>query len=493
MSSHTFVQNNANTTQANPDHAEPAIDPELHARIKRVFSSQKTTAAALRLSSIDDRLAKLDRLKQTILQYQQAIIDAAMQDFGRSAAEAEFTEMMPVLMEIADHRKHLKSWLKPKKAAFSPMMAGTRSETRYEPRGRCLIIAPWNYPVTLALGPLVPAIASGNTVIIKTSEMAPHFSRVLVHIIQACFEENEVAIFEGDASVATALLDLPFDHMFFTGAPAIGRIVMTAAAKHLSSVTLELGGKSPVIIDETADIELAARTIAWGKYINNGQTCIAPDHVYVHASVECDFIDALRRAMDEWYGEGDAAKNSKLARIINGRHTSRVHRLLDDAVKRGAKILYGGTVKLDERFISPTLLGDTPPEAKIMEEEIFGPLLPLIRFASLDEVVAQINKAPKPLALYIWTRNDRHAEHIINNTSAGGTCVNHIAAHFLNQNLPFGGVNNSGQGSYHGEWGIRAFSHERAILKTQLFTARIFFPPRAEKMRKPLQWLMRKL
>ncbi len=486
------------STVSAPDQLAPlpateTLTPELHSDIQRIFELQQSTTLRLRRSTVNERLGKLAKLKQSILNHREDIVAAAEQDFGRSGAEAEFTEMMPVLMEIADHRKHLKRWLRPKRAPLSAMMLGTRSETRYEPRGRCLIIAPWNYPVTLTLGPLVPAIACGNTVMIKTSEMAPHFSAVLVTIIRECFNEDEVAIFEGDASVAKALLDLPFDHMFFTGAPGIGKLVMAAAARHLSSVTLELGGKSPIVIDNSADLELAARTIAWGKYINNGQTCIAPDHIYVQNDIKDQFVNAISRALSEWYGEGLQAQQSQLARIINQRHTDRVVGLLENAKALGAKVAYGGAVDREDRFVSPTLLTDIPDNADIMSEEIFGPLLPIIGFNQLDEVIDQINRAPKPLALYIWSRNDNNAEKIIQNTSAGGTCVNHIAAHFLNQNLPFGGVNNSGIGSYHGEWGIRAFSHERAVLKTQFFTAKIFFPPNAEKLRKQLQWVMRKL
>ena len=474
-------------TQTNQHTSElDCLTPELNSRIQQIFSGQAKTAIALRKSSTEERIAKLKRLRSVIMDHQQAIIDAAQKDFGRSPAEVEFTELMPVIMEISDHCKHLKKWLKPRRAKMSAMMFGSSSYTQYEARGRCLIIAPWNYPVTLCLGPLVPAIACGNTVIIKTSEMAPNFSKVLVSIVNSCFDENEVAIIEGDASVASALLDLPFDHMFFTGAPNIGKIVMSAAAKHLSSVTLELGGKSPIIIDETADLELAARTIAWGKYINNGQTCIAPDHIYVHQSVMQDFTHAITNAMNEWYGEGMAAKTSQLARIINRRHTERVNGLLQDAKDQGAKVVYGGAVDLDTNFISPTLLSDIPDHARVMQEEIFGPLLPLISYNALDEVINKINSQPKPLALYIWSRNKNNADRIIAETTAGGTCVNHIAAHFLDQNLPFGGVNNSGIGSYHGEWGIRAFAHERAIVRSHYMTAKMFFPPYTPRIRKIL-------
>lgn len=467
----------------------PTVNPEIH----RVFERQRVTALRLRTSTAAERIAKLKRLRAAVLAYRDAIIDAGAKDFRRSAIEVEFTELMPVLGEISDTCRKLARWLKPKKVMPTSMTLGTQSSVRYEPRGRCLIIAPWNYPLTLALGPLVPAIASGNTVIIKTSEMAPHFSAVMVKIIRETFAEDEVAIFEGDVPVATALLALPFDHIFFTGAPNIGKVVMAAAAKHLASVTLELGGKSPTVIDASADLALAVKTIAWAKFINSGQTCIAPDHIYVHNSVKHRVVDLFRACLNGWYGEGMAAKDSALGRIINGRHTRRISALLDDAAARGAKLLYGGAVDEASHFISPTLLGDVPDDAKIMEEEIFGPVLPIIGFNDMDEVVAKINAAPKPLALYLWSRDRSAVDRVIACTSSGATCVNHVQLHFLHHNLPFGGVNNSGIGSYHGEWGIRAFSHERAILRTRINFSKVLFPPYTARTRRLVGWMLKYL
>lgn len=459
--------------------------------IERVFELQKASSQQLRNSTISSRIAKLKQLRSEILNRREAIVLAAKQDFNRPEMETDFTEMMPVLMEISDHCKHLKKWLKPKKVRPTLPMLGTQAWTQFESRGRCLILAPWNYPMTLTLGPLIPAIACGNAVMIKTSEMAPHFSQLLVEIIQSVFAEQEVAIFEGDASVASGLLALPFDHCFFTGSPAIGKVVMGAAAKHLTSVTLELGGKSPVIVDETADIELAAQTIAWAKYINTGQTCIAPDHIYVHESIKDDFVNRFCQHLREWYGEGLSAQNAQLSRSINRRHAERVAHLLDDAVTLGARVLFGGAVDLDNNFISPTLLTDIPSDAAIMSEEIFGALLPIISFRNDEAVLEAINKGPKPLAMYIWSKDKARTEKRIANTSSGGVCINHISAHFLHHNLPFGGVNNSGMGSYHGEWGIRAFSHERAILKTQVMTIKMFFPPYTDRITRLLARMLK--
>lgn len=461
-------------------------DPESSGRMARVFELQGKRALDLRETGAGARIEKLKLLRRAIMLNRSAIVAAAAQDFGRSETETEFTELLPVMMEISDHCRHLKKWLKPKKVRSTMMMFGTRGYTRYEPRGRCLIIAPWNYPVTLTLGPLVPAIASGNTVMIKTSEIAPNFSRVLVKVVEQCFDESEVAIFEGDASVSEALLKLPFDHCFFTGSPEIGKLVMGAASQHLCSVTLELGGKSPVIVDATADISLAAKTICWAKYINNGQTCIAPDHIYVESSVKDRFVGEVRKNLDRWYGDGEV----KLSRVVNRRHTERIIGLLDDAKEKDGEVLYGGEVDAERNFVSPTVLGNVSEEARINKEEIFGPLLPIIEFDNVNDVIKRINKDPKPLALYIWSRDKDRSDGFINKTSTGAVCVNHVAAHFLHHNLPFGGVNNSGMGSYHGEWGIKAFSHEKSILKTRFLVARVFFPPYGAGIKKAIRFLV---
>lgn len=457
----------------------------------RVFKIQQPTALRLRNSTVGQRIAKLKKLRKSIENNKAHIIAAGAADFNKPAMELEITEILSVLMELEHTCKHLKTWLKPKKIKTTMMMLGTSSQVRYEPRGRCLIISPWNYPLTLTLGPLIPAIASGNTIIIKTSELTPNLSKIMVKIIRETFEENEVAIFEGDASVATNLLTLPFDHIFFTGSPAIGKVVMTAAAKNLTSVTLELGGKSPIIIDETADLDMAVKTLAWGKFLNCGQTCVAPDHLYIAENIKDKFISKFNQHISNIYGEGENVKNAQLARIVNERHTARIAHLLDDAKEKGAEVLYGGIVILEKCFISPTLLTNIPADAVIMQEEIFGPILPIIAFKNIQEVLDQINAAPKPLALYVWSKDKVRIEHVIQNTSAGGTCINHTMVHFLQNNLPFGGVNNSGIGNYHAEWGIKAFSHERAILKTNMLLTHIFYPPYTKKTRWVLDFLFK--
>jgi aldehyde dehydrogenase (NAD+) len=402
-----------------------------------------------------------------------------MADFKKPAAEVDLTEILPIISEANDALRHLRRWMKPQRVMPTLMMFGTQAWVQHEPRGRCLIMSPWNYPANLTLGPLVSAIAAGNTVILKPSEMTPHMTAVMIRIVRELFSEDEVAIFDGDASVATALLALPFDHIFFTGSPAIGKVVMAAAAKHLTSVTLELGGKSPTIVDASADLKAAARNILWGKYTNNGQTCIAPDHLFVHESIRDAFIEECRKVLATSYGESaEAQKNSPyLARIVNTRHTQRVAGLLNDATARGAKVLTGGAIDETQCFVAPTLLTDIPADARIMSEEIFGPLLPIVPYSNLDQVIAEINARPKPLALYVWSRNEAMIRKVLQQTSAGGTCINHSVVQYIHARLPFGGVNNSGIGNAHGIYGFKAFSHERAIVRNRYQLASLFNPP----------------
>jgi len=455
------------------------------ADIKRVFEAQGATALRLRQSTTAERLANIKKLKASLLANKDAVIAAGFADFGKPAAEVELTEILPVIAEANDAIRKLRGWMKPKTVWPSRMMFGTKGYTQYEPKGRVLIVAPWNYPVNLSLGPLVSALAAGNTAIIKPSEMTPHASAVIAKILRETFSEDEVALFEGDAPVAQALLDLPFDHIFFTGSPAVGKIVMAAAARNLTSVTLELGGKSPTIVDETADLAAAAQNILWAKFTNNGQTCIAPDHVYVHASVKKAFLEHCVAALEAAYGKGREQIDSPcLARIVNERHAARVKSLLDDAKERGARVLTGGHVDESRRYISPTLIDEIPDHARIMSEEIFGPLLPIISYEQLDTVIARINADPKPLALYIWSRKQSNISKVMQQTTSGGACINHCVVQFLHGNLPFGGVNNSGIGSGHGHHGFLAFSHERAVVRTQIMLAKMFFPPYTDFTRK---------
>jgi aldehyde dehydrogenase (NAD+) len=464
--------------------------PVSAALIQQAFDSHHATAIRLRQSTVGERREKIRKLRDSVLAHQEDIIAAGFADFRKPAAEVELTEILPVVIEANDALRNLKAWMKPRGVWPSRMMMGTKGYIQFEPKGRCLIVSPWNYPVNLSLGPLVSAIAAGNTAIIKPSEMTPAASAVISKIIREVFDPSEVTVFEGDAPVAQALLDLPFDHIFFTGSPAIGKVVMTAAAKHLTSVTLELGGKSPTIVDGSADLALAAKNILWAKFTNNGQTCIAPDHIYVHADVKTEFVAACTKVLNDVYG-AQPQQSEHLARIVNERHMQRLKSLLDDAVAKGARVLVGGHSDAADCFMSPTLLENISADAIIMKEEIFGPILPIFEYYDLDEVITRINADQKPLALYVWAKDEAVIKQVMQKTTSGGACINHCVVQFLHGNLPFGGVNNSGMGSAHGHFGFKTFSHERAVVRARLMLAKMFFPPYTKLTRKLISIFMK--
>ncbi|WP_286159241.1 aldehyde dehydrogenase family protein [Janthinobacterium sp. HH01] len=449
-------------------------------QIRAAFDAQQATALRWRASAAAERIARVKRLRDAMMAQREAFYAAFESDYRKSPAEVEASEFLPVMEEIRQVLGALKRWMKPRRQWPTTTMLGTYASVQYQPRGRVLIIAPWNYPLSLCFGPLVSALAAGNTAIIKPSEMTPAVSALMARIIADVFPADEVALFEGSQPTSHALLQLPFDHIFFTGSPSVGKLVMTAAAQHLASVTLELGGKSPTIVDETANLQLAAETLMWGKFLNNGQTCVAPDHVYVHASVKPAFVAACRQVLQQRYGADAAAQKQSpdLTRVVNRRHTQRLAGLLADALQRGAVVHTGGEVDEAQCYIAPTLIEQIPAGAAILSEEIFGPLLPIIEYRELDQVIAAINAAPKPLALYVWSTRQANIDQVLGQTSSGGACVNHCVTHFAHGNLPFGGVNNSGMGSAHGEYGFKAFSHERAVLRASpLMLIKLFFPP----------------
>jgi aldehyde dehydrogenase (NAD+) len=470
---------------------DPKTGESNPADIQRVFESQLATSNAWRESTVAERIARLKKLRDAMMARREAFYKAFHSDYRKSASEVEGSELMPILDEIRHAISHLKKWSTPKRVSPTMMTMFTQSWIEYQPRGRCLIIAPWNFPLNLSFGPLVSALAAGNTVILKPSEMTPSVSALMAEVIAEIFPSNEVALFEGALQTSQALLELPFDHIFFTGSPAVGKVVMAAAAKHLTSVTLELGGKSPVIVDESADVKQSAQTMLWGKFTNCGQICVAPDHVYVHESVKDRFVAACREVIAESYGATPEAqrKSPDFTRVINQRHTQRIAGLLQDAKDKGAKVLVGGDVDISDCYISPTLIDSVPANASIMSEEIFGPVLPLIAYRDISEVVNKINAGPKPLALYIFSKNKARMRQILAQTSSGGAAINHCVLHYLHGNLPFGGVNNSGIGSAHGEFGFKAFSHERAVLKSgPILMAKMFFPPYTGLKQKLIRW-----
>ncbi|HEX5276428.1 MAG TPA: aldehyde dehydrogenase family protein [Fluviicoccus sp.] len=449
-------------------------------KMRAVFEAQQETAIRWRQSTAAERIERIKRLREAMLARRADFYAAFASDYRKPEAEVDVTELMPVLDEMRHAIGRVKRWMKPSRVWPTSLMIMTKAWVQYQPRGRVLIIAPWNYPLNLCFGPLVSALAAGNTVILKPSEMMPAVSKVMAEIIREVFPENEVALFEGSLPTSQALLDMPFDHIFFTGSPMVGKIVMAAAAKHLTSVTLELGGKSPTIVDETADLKTAAETLMWGKFLNAGQTCVAPDYLYVHASVKDAFVRECRTILEARYGKSAAEQKASpdLTRIVNPRHAGRVAGLLQEAVDNGARLLTGGDVDVDSCWISPTLLDQVQPNAKLMEEEIFGPVLPIVEYTDLNRVIADINARPKPLALYLWSKNQGNIDFVMQNTTSGGACINHCMMQFVHGNLPFGGVNNSGIGHAHGHFGFKAFSHERAVVRSSfIMLVRLFFSP----------------
>ncbi|ATB45054.1 aldehyde dehydrogenase family protein [Corallococcus macrosporus] len=436
---------------------------------------------------VKERLARLEQLKTLLISRREALAEALHADFRKPRAEVEATEVLPVLMELASIQKHLKTWMKPRKAATPLLLTGTSSLVRYEPRGVVLVLAPWNHPFHLLAAPLVAAVAAGNAVLCKPSEKTPNTSRFIAALVKDVFPPEEVAVVEGGPEVGEALLRLPFDHFFFTGGARVGRRVMEAAAKHLASVTLELGGKSPVIVDETADVEAAAERVVWGKFLNGGQTCIAPDHVWVHASREEALLEAMKATLERFYGRTEEARRASadLCRMVDDGAFTRVRQLMDRTVEAGARVVTGGGVDAESRYIAPTVLADVAPDAPIMAEEVFGPVLPVLRFESLDEVVSHVREDGKPLALYVFSNDEAAVERLLRDTRSGGACINTVVLHNVNPNLPFGGVGTSGLGAYHGEAGFRTFSHERAVLRQgRTSLVHLFFPPFTGKAQK---------
>jgi aldehyde dehydrogenase (NAD+) len=449
-----------------PSAIVPGIDAST-AEIARIFKLQQAHQYTVAKTTARERKEKLKRLQKTILSRKQEIRDALYADFRKHPSEVDLTEIFPVTSEIKHTARHLSKWMRPRRVKTPLALFGTSSYIHYEPKGLALIIAPWNFPINLTFGPLVSAIAAGNCVMIKPSEHTPHASAVTKSIIEEVFDESEVAVIEGGIEASTSLLALPFNHIFFTGAPAIGKIVMEAASKHLASVTLELGGKSPTIVDETASVDAAARRIAWAKFTNNGQICIAPDYLFVHESKKDEFLQKFKENIEASYGL-DARRSESYARIVNHRHYQRLSAYIEDAKQKGATVAYGGGTEGSEDYIEPTVLTDVDPSSAVMTEEIFGPVLPVYTYKSLDEPIAVINAKEKPLALYIYSKSRANIDRSIQNTRAGGTCINHSAVHFFQNNLPFGGSNNSGIGKGHGFFGFEAFSNPRGVFKQVL-------------------------
>lgn len=456
------------------------MDHSIRHDVNRVFELQQARRWTVAATTAEQRIAKLRSLREAIILRRNDIAKAAYKDFRKSVTEVELTEVHPVLEEINHTISHIESWMAPTRVATPLTLAGTTSMIRYEPRGVVLIISPWNYPFNLLFAPLSAAIAAGNCIVVKPSSKTSHVSEVSAELIRSVFREDEVAIFTGGHHIADQLLELPFDHVLFTGSTSIGKKIMKACSETLASVTLELGGKSPVLIDESADLDAAARRVMWGKCVNAGQTCIAPDYAITHQRITDKFVASSKKILESFYGANqDSWKASPdLARLIDDAAFRRICKLIDESVAMGAKIAVGGQRDASERYIAPTILTDVTTEMPVMKEEIFGPVLPIVSVPSIEDGTAIVRAGEKPLALYAFARDRRVVEQILATTTAGGTAINEVLIHFANPNLPFGGVGASGQGAYHGEHGFRTFSHSRGVLDHSLGNAvPLFHPP----------------
>lgn len=459
---------------------------------QEIFNSQKSYFQSnLKTGSIKERIKKLKKLKSWIKKNESQICEALYNDFKKGTEEVLLTEIKPIVDEINHNINNIYNWAEPKKVGASLAFLGTSSKVIYEPKGATLIIAPWNYPFNLCVGPLVSAIAAGNTAFIKPSENTPHTADLIVKMMGELFPKEEVSVFTGDYLVSQELLKLPFDHIFFTGSPQVGKIVMRAAAENLTSVTLELGGRNPLIVDETANIKDAAQKIIWGKYINCGQTCISINYVYVHEIKAVKLQEELLKQLQKMYPQG----SEDYTHVVNKSHFNRLTDLLNKSISEGAEIVAGGENNPDTNRIEPTIIKGLDTNSAIFKEEIFGPILPILTYTDLDAVIDVINTTEKPLALYVFSKKNKNINKVINNTSAGTTCINETTIQFAHSELPFGGVNHSGIGNAHGEYGFLEFSNTRSVLKQRvgLTSVKSIYPPYTGLKKKMIKFLTYKI
>ena len=442
--------------------------------LNSLFEAQGKKRWAVANTTAKERIVKLQKLRKAIVERQQEFFDAVWADFHKPKTEAWMTEIFPALAEIDDAIARLPDWMEDKPGRWSWLFPLNQSVSHFEPKGRVLIMAPWNYPFLLFLSPITAAVAAGNVVIAKPSHKTPHVAAFLESLIAGVFEKDEVAVVQGSgAEIGDKLLALPFDHVYFTGSPKVGAHVAECAAKVHAGITLELGGKSPVIVLDSTKIADAAKKIAWGKCLNAGQTCIAPDYMLCPRSLVQPLADAIADNIKKMYGDTEEARKDceNFVRIVETRAAERHKALMEDAVGKGAKAVIGGAefCDADARYTPATVLTGVTPEMDIMQSEIFGPILPIVAYDSLDEAIQFVQARPKPLALYIFGKDDATINRIMSNTSSGSTCVNHCILQIENLSVPFGGVGMSGTGNYHGIYGFKTFSHERNVMHQGAF------------------------
>jgi aldehyde dehydrogenase (NAD+) len=437
---------------------------QVSSEIKRIFELQCQQKWVNKESGAEQRIAKLKRLKQIIQSREEDVRQALYADLGRTE-ETSQSELDITYADIDDAIANLASWMSPAEVEPSPMLAGCRERIIYEARGIVLLYGAWNFPISLLIQPLIPIIAAGNCALIKPNEVSPHSAKVIAEIIREAFDERDAAVFEGGVDLANELLELPVDHIFFTGSPAVGKIVMAGAAKHLASVTLELGGKNPVIIDRTADLQDAAAKITAARNLNAGQVCLCPENVWIPEEKGAEFFDAVNACHQAMFYRDGELNPDATGKIVDERNFQRVTGYIEDAKEKGAKVVFGGASDSETLTIQPTLMTNVPENAAIMEEETFGPILNVFTYKDVDEVVLALQKQHKPLGLYLFSKDDRFIDNMLRRTSSGGVTVNNCMMHAFETRLPFGGVGNSGMGSYRGEFGFRELSHQRAVLQ----------------------------
>ncbi|AWI26343.1 aldehyde dehydrogenase [Flavobacterium pallidum] len=428
------------------------------------------------------RKETLQKLLHNILLHQADIVEALHKDFRKPAFETIMSESSIVISDLKHTIKNMESWARPKKVRASLLNFPSRDYIYSEPYGKVLVISPWNYPFQLSFLPLIAAVAAGNSVVLKPSELTPATSALVSKIIRETFDVKHVVAVLGDATIAADLLKKKWDYIFFTGSTAVGKIVAKAAAENLTPITLELGGKNPCIVDHTANLKLAARRIVWGKFMNAGQTCIAPDYLLVHTKIKGKLIALLQAEMEQAYG-GNPEASPDFARIINSGHWKRLTALIEPY-----KILYGGQSVEAERYLSPTLIDEFNVESALMKGEIFGPILPILTYENEDDIRRTLGRYEKPLSLYLFTENKEFEKRILRHYSFGGGCINDTVVHFSNKRLPFGGVGQSGMGMYHGKYGFDTFSHKKSVLKkASWIDITIRYAPYGKK----LKWIKR--
>ena len=430
--------------------------------IKLILNKQRTFFNLNSTKDISFRKEQLKKLNKVIVDHEKDIINALNKDLGKSEFESYSTEIGMVLSEISYALKHIDNWTKVEKVKTPMTNFKSKSYIYPEPYGNVLIISPWNYPFQLTLLPLVGAVAAGNTAIIKPSSSSIHTSKIMEKIINENFPEEFIHVLDVESKESRKVLDEKFDYIFYTGSPSVGKMVMKKAAENLTPITLELGGKSPCIVDKEGDLELFAKRITWGKLLNSGQTCVAPDYLYVHKDIKEEFIKYLIKYIEEFYGK-DMENNEDYVRIINEKHFNRLNNLIDRD-----KVIYGGNSDLEKLYIEPTIMDNVNWNDKVMAEEIFGPIFPILEYDSIVEVIEEIKKRPRPLALYIFSTNEKIIDKVINNISFGGGCINDTIMHLTNPNMPFGGIGNSGMGSYHGKYSFDTFTHYKSISNKSL-------------------------